>query len=148
MWMHRVSTLPYFQPLSLIFTHFHTFIFPRMLNHPSFILSLHSFVRPSCHLHAQLSNIDRSHSLIHAHTLHHPFTSQSFHLCTTRTPTHASIHPVHPLSARPKYVTESPNLFGILTVRTSKNTLAGTCTVINQPLGHSNVLVIQPVVQS
>jgi hypothetical protein len=52
------------------------------------------------------------------------------------------------LSARPKYVTESPILFGILTVRTSKNTLAGTCTVINQPLGHTNVLVIQPVVQS
>jgi hypothetical protein len=155
MWMHRVSTLPYFHPLSLIFTPFHTFIFPRMLNHPSLILSLHSFVRPSCHLLTQLSNFDRSHSLIHAHTLHHPFThsavSPSTCVLLVRPPTRPSTHPthpVHPLSARPKYVTESPNFFGILTVRTSKNTLAGTCTVINHPLGHSNVLVIQPVVQS
>ena len=45
-WKYRVSTLPYFQPLCLIFTPLYTFIFPRVLYHPSSHLKF-ALIRPS-----------------------------------------------------------------------------------------------------
>ena len=124
MWMHRVSTVPYFKPLSLILHSIHSFSHAFLTNLPA-TLSLHTFVRPSvrpsCYLLTQLLQFDRSHPLIHALTLHHPFTHAAVSLSTCvliRSPTCPSTHPVHTLSVRSKYVMESPNLSGLLS---SKN---------------------------